>query len=66
MKAFLHKIDGTIIPKAYLSLSELCNNAEINYYSAVKGKRVFNNIEIVEIIIIKRNKRGKSVLSDRS
>lgn len=61
MKAYLCKISGEIVPVAYLSLSSLCNNTGINYFSAIRGQRVFKDKEIIEISVIKRGKRGKSV-----
>ena len=50
MKIYLISINGKTANKAYTSLKGACEFAEIKYYSANRGKRIFvKNEDIITI-----------------
>jgi hypothetical protein len=60
-KGYLLKKDDHILPLVYLSLKAICQEYSLNYFSAVRGKRIFAmKGEIIEVVIRGHDKRGKS------
>jgi len=46
-------IDGVIQAKVYTTLREACKAADVSYFSALRGKRIFKDCILTEVTLVK-------------